>query len=259
MRQSEIKLFQSRLIPARWYCRDRTDCSLLKSAENCGWVTRALEIWKKNREWEWERGEKRRGAWRREREGVREREWEMKEEQGSMKINRTRSPGVTGTHHRFMHVPPPRQLVFVTDSSAITEIWKINSPSRWKHSISASQRERAENCCTEQYSFPSGFSERKNVSPRAFQATRDKFDKFYNKRVFHLFRDVTLFQSYLPYSVSREVRLFCFFFLFFFFFFFFLPRPNVSRDPILVERNILIGNAGGKIGGCTPMGRKDGL
>lgn len=44
IRQSEIKLFQSRLIPPLRYCRDRGDCPVLKSAENCGWVTRALEI-----------------------------------------------------------------------------------------------------------------------------------------------------------------------------------------------------------------------
>ena len=102
--------------------------------------------------------------------------------------------------------------------------------------------------------FQRGKKKKKTFAARFKQ--RDKFDKFYNKRVFHLFRDVTLFQSYISplfyfsryRQKIRKVRSF-----------FFCQDPAFNWTFQSLERNILIGNTAGKIGGCTPMGRKDGL
>lgn len=54
-----------------------------------------------------------------------------------MKINRTRSPGVTGIHHRFMRTADAAIGLChrLFSDLAIQKIWKINSGSRWKHSI----------------------------------------------------------------------------------------------------------------------------
>ena len=153
---------------------------------------------KKNREWEWENGRER------------ERERERDGDRGSMKINRTRSPGVTGTHHRSMR----------TAAAAIGLC----------HRLFCDHRNLENKFSISMKTLDSGESRVKKNSPKItarnntifllrFQREktfvacfrlRDKLDKFYNA-AFHLLHNIVSilimpFHSVSPVQKICEMR-----------------------------------------------------